>query len=705
MPSTLHRTYFIPIWKKAPFLRLFFPLAVGIAIGYYTNNREWHLNEYVFGSAICCTLLAWAMMKRRPLLSSLCLSLALCLLGMALVQWRDLRQDQSFIGRHYKNGDWIMATLLEPPVPKAKSIKADASVKIVLPDGKLIPVKGNIILYLEKTENAAALNYGSTIVFRKALQPIRNAGNPGSFDYAAFAARQGVFYQAFLKQNEYRKTTFVQANPILQQLFSIRQWVLQRLAQYIKSPDAVGVAQALLIGYRGDLDKALVEQYANTGVVHIIAISGMHLGMIYALLLVLLKPLGQSSRMQVLRLIVVLAVIWIFSFLTGAAPSITRAAIMFTLLSVGQFLVKNSSIYNTLSAAAILLLLINPYNLWDVGFQLSFAAVLSIAIFYQPILHWWTPKNNLLSKLWQLMAVTIAAQLLTLPFGVYHFHQFPMYFLLANLVAVPLSGLALYALLLLLTFCWWPAAANVIGWLTTQMILALNFFIQWVNELPFTTLSHIQISLLQATLLLLFIFMLAWWGLRRSAQAMVVGLTSLTLFITFQTFRVYRDSKQHLLVVYNIPQHTGIDYLQGRQSTFIGDTAIAQPGFLQNFHVLPSRILLQSQPVRQVLLNSQSNLELTIGSKQWLLLRSQINYQKSKPVQPDVLLVSGNPPGNPAKILSVIRPGLIVIDGSNSRGRIARWKSAADSLHLRLHSVPDQGAYVVHLPAFGPGHP
>lgn len=705
MPSAPFRSYFIPIWKKAPLLRLFFPLATGIAAGYYTGTQEWLLPQVALAAALVVLLLAWFLHKKTSFIPSLLLSVALCLAGFTLVQWKDLKQDKAFIGRHYSKGNWVMATLLEPPVPKAKSIKADASVKIVLPDGRLLPVKGNIILYLEKTGDAAALTYGSTIVFRKALQPIRNAGNPGSFDYAAYAARQGIFYQAFLKQNEYRVTPLLQGNRFQRNLFALRQWVLQQLVLHIPQPDASGVAQALLIGYRGDLDKALVEQYANTGVVHIIAISGMHLGMIYTLLLVLLKPLGQSRRMQMLRLVIVLAIIWLFSFLTGAAPSITRAAIMFTLLSVGQFLVKNSSLYNTLSAAAILLLLINPYNLWDVGFQLSFAAVLSIAVFYQPILHWWTPKNWLLSKLWQLMAVTIAAQLLTLPFGVYHFHQFPVYFLLANLVAVPLSGVALYGLLLLLAFCWWPAAAHAIGWLTAQMIMALNAFIRWVNELPFTTLSHIQVSLLQATLLLLFIFMLAWWGLRRSVPALVAGIASVALFVAIQTFRVYHDSRQHLLVVYNIPQYTGIDYLQGRQSTFIGDTAIAQPGFLQNFHVLPSRILLQSQPIRQVLLDSQSNVELNIAGQHWLVLRSQIDYRKSKQVQPDVLLVSSNPPGNPAKILSVIRPALIVIDGSNSASRTARWKSAADSLHLRLHSVPDEGAFVVHLPAFGLGHP
>jgi competence protein ComEC len=237
------------------------------------------------------------------------------------------------------------------------------------------------------------------------------------------------------------------------------------------------------------------------------------------------------------------------------------------------------------------------------------------------------------------------------------------------------------------------------------MLMALNLFIQWVNGLPFTTLSHIQISLLQAALLLLLILMLAWWGLRRYQPALVAGLASLALFVATQTWRVYQDSRQHLLVVYNIPQYTGIDYLQGRQSTFVGDTAIAQPGFLQNFHVLPSRILLQSKSHRQLLLQSRTNTELTIGHQRWLILRSQIDYRKSRKVLPDVLLISGNPPGNPARILSVIQPRQIIIDGSNSSGRIARWKSAADSLHLRLHSVPDQGAYVVHLPAFGPGHP
>lgn len=684
---------------------MFIPIMLGIIAGYYYANQLSPVFRLLAIAAFSMAIAAAFLNKPKPLLSSVLLQLCLVVAGCLLMLMHTLSMSPGYIEKWYANGQTIVATLTEPPVPKSKSVKAEATVQLLTSEGKLRNTEGKIIMYLSKSESMPALEYGSVIAFRKPLQHISNAGNPGSFNYKAYAERQGIFYQAFLKDHEYEVLAYRNANAFLSITFNTRDWVLRQIIRYIPDPAENGVAQALLIGYRGDLDKALVEQYANTGVVHIIAISGMHLGMIYGLLIFLLQPLGQKRSMIVVRLAIMLGSIWIFTLLTGAAPSITRAAIMFTMVSAGQALHKNASIYNSLAAAAILLLIINPYSLWDVGFQLSFSAVLSIAVFYQPIQKWWSPKNILVKKVWQLIAVTIAAQILTMPMAVYHFHQFPLYFLLSNLVAVPLSGFALYALLALLGLSWWPAAAVLAGWVAGTAIRWLNTFILWVNELPFTTLSHIQISIPQALLLYATLFSLCWWWFYKSKPGLVMAFSSIMLFTLGQTRQLADASQQHRLVIYNVPQYTAIDYIAGRQSTFIGDTAIAQPGFLQNFHLLPSRILMQFKPSANLLLDTTNNFTLNLAGKKITLLRRQLDYRRSKPVQTNILLVSGNPPGNPYKILSLIKCDEVVLDGSNSAGRIARWKSAADSLHLRLHSVPHDGAFVVNLAGTQPERP
>lgn len=368
---------------------------------------------------------------------------------------------------------------------------------------------------------------------------------------------------------------------------------------------------------------------------------------------------------------------------------------MFSMVALGDFWQRGSNAINMLSAAAIALLLYDPFALWNVGFQLSFAAVLSIAIFYKPILAWYNPGNKILLHIWQMMAVTIAAQILTLPLGIYHFHQFPVYFLLANLVAVPLSGAVLYALLVLLALSWWPMAAGFVGQLAGWGIAGLNACIIWVSQLPFTTIQQVQISMPMAVLLCCIIAGIGTWWLLKSSKGLLAAAASLALYMLLLAGQKWQTAKQQQIIIYNIPQYSGIDIVQGNRSIFIGDTSLTQPGFLQNFHLLPTRIRYQFQPWQYRLLTDSSNMSFVANGLRISILRQQLNYKQSAIHETDLLIVSGNVPGNPAKILPHIRCRQIVLDGSNSTYRIARWKSAADSLHLRLHSVAINGAFVV----------
>src|SRR5205814_5677401 len=205
--------------------------------------------------------------------------------------------------------------------------------------------------------------------------------------------------------------------------------------------------------------------------------SGLHLGIIYWLLSLLMKPLQNNSRLRWISAMLILGGLWAFSLLAGAGPSVLRSAFMFSLIVFGRTISKNSSVYNNLAASAFILLCIDPFWIWDVGFQLSYAAVLSILVFFKPVYNWFYFENKIVDVIWKMCAVTIAAQILTMPIAIYHFHQFPVYFLLANLVAVPVSSIILLGEILLCCFSFLLPVAAVIGNILHWMIGLLNLYI------------------------------------------------------------------------------------------------------------------------------------------------------------------------------------------------------------------------------------
>ena len=234
-----------------------------------------------------------------------------------------------------------------------------------------------------------------------------------------------------------------------------RQVILSILRRYIDGQKEAGLAEALLIGYKDDLDKTLVQSYTNTGVVHVIAISGLHLGLIYRILLLVLKPLHTNVTLRWLEADSYIVRSMGIQFMAGAQPSILRSAVMFTFIVAGENFSKGPR-STILALSAFFLLCYNPFWLWDVGFQLSYSAVLSIVIFMKPVYRLFYVKNKLLDYLWQLNAVTLAAQILTLPVSIYHFHQFPAHFILTNVLAVPLSSVILIGEIILCVISFAP---------------------------------------------------------------------------------------------------------------------------------------------------------------------------------------------------------------------------------------------------------
>ncbi|HKZ65931.1 MAG TPA: ComEC/Rec2 family competence protein, partial [Chitinophagaceae bacterium] len=481
-------------------------------------------------------------------------------------------------------------------------------------------------------------------------------------------------------------------------LNSAREKVLNILRNNIQGNKELGLAEALLIGYKDDLDKTLVQAYTNTGVVHIIAISGLHLGLIYWLLVHLLKPMQRHKYVKWLRPLIIICGLWLFSLLAGAQPSILRSAVMFTCIVLGENLTRRTSIYNTLALSAFLLLCYNPYWLWDVGFQLSYSAVLSIVIFMQPIYNLFYIKNKLLDFFWKLNAITLAAQILTLPVSIYHFHQFPTHFLLTNFVAVPLSSLILLGEIFLCIISFIPAAALLAGKILSWLIMLMNSYIEKIEALPFSLWDGLQISIVQVAFLFIFITGVSYWMLEKTKMGLKIGLVALLSFFIFRDFSFWQKSKQQKIIVYNVPQHQAIDFINGRHFFFTGDPDLQENDFAQNFHLKPSRILQRIGPPDSLNYLQRDKNYVSFGNKNILLLDSSVSFSQSSTRKTvDLLIISKKPKLYISQLNKSFSINQIVFDGSVPGWKLKQWKKDCDSLCIPYYDVAEKGAFVMNL--------
>lgn len=696
MPAN-HQPYF---WKQMPFVRLIVPFIAGILLQRFLDFSPVVLlaaAAFAFLVIIIFYRLAFAFKYTYRWLTGISINLLLIVIGAFILYNKDIRKKTDWVGNYTTDSIAILATIHEPLIEKAKTYKAEALIEAINSKGEWKSVTGKVLIYVSKDSIKSNLQYGSQVLFYKSLQEIKNAGNPGGFDYKQYNAFQDIYHQVFLKSFEYVVTKKTKKNTFNTWLFEVRFAVIKKLQQYIQGDREAGVAEALLIGYRNDLDKDLVQAYSNTGVVHIIAISGLHLGMIYGVLIFMFRPFKKYKGIRRLQPIVILSVLWIFTALAGGVPSILRSAVMFSFIVLGETIDRKSSIYNTLAASAFIMLCINPYYLWDVGFQLSYAAVISIVTFAKPVYNWFYVKNKILDFFWKLTSVTIAAQILTIPIIFYAFHQFPNLFLITNCIIVPLSSVILFAELALLITSFVPAVAMFIGFITSEMLAFMNGFIEHINRAPFAVYDGIQNNLAETILLYVFIIAVCYWLLTKTKQALFAGLSAMFVFIVIDAYENFISKQQNKIIVYNIPQHNAIDFISGKQYAFVGDTALLNDHYLESFHLKPSRTLHRIKPENNLTGLYISYPFVQFQGKRILLIDKPLQFQNTSKIFLDAIIVSHNPRLSIAELTNVFNCKQFIFDASNSTWKIRQWKKDCDSLHLRNYSTPDEGAFELNL--------
>lgn len=694
--------YQLPLWQQAPIVRLLLPLMAGIIIGWYGRFSLAYIVTCLFCFSTAFLLINFlpaAVVFRFKKFRGIIFHFIIMAFGMLLTWQKDARHHPDWYGHFLTDSTVLVVTIGEPPVVKQRSVKAEAIVHTVINGKQQHVASGKLLLYFAKDSNPD-LKYGDVIVINKKLQPITNSGNPGAFNYKRYAAFQLLYHQAFLKKADWTLTNRHSINYFRQFLFNARDHVLSVLKKYIRNNNnELGIAEALLIGYKEDLDKDLVQAYSNTGVVHIIAISGLHLGLIYTVLLWVLDKLPFFKKSRHAKVFLLITCLWLFALLTGASASVLRSAVMFTIIVAGKYYFRQSSVYNSLAASAFILLCYDPYFLWDVGFQLSYCAVIGIVALQSFIFRKWYISNRAARQVWAMTSVTIAAQAGAFPLCIYYFHQFPNLFLITNLITVPLSTIILFGEIVLIMVASFQTLAGWLGIAISYAIEGMNRLIIFFNGYWFSVWDHIYANIFTTwSLYACLFFMMTWW-MNKNKKMLNAGLCCLVVFVALHSMAFIQVQQQRKLVIYNISRYKAVDFIDRNRFVFTGDSILMKEGLQQNFHLKPARIALQaSQEVNSLPSLRQQNGYYQFYNKKLLFMDSTGMLRiPDTAISIDLLLFSHDPPVDIKDVLKAVKPACIVFDASNSLWKIQKWKRDCEALILRCHSVPEEGAFVLEV--------
>ncbi|MBQ9470805.1 MAG: ComEC family competence protein [Bacteroidales bacterium] len=698
LPSNIH---------EVPFARLLAPLMCGIAA-----QTEWGVlpqRVWVLGLLPLAGLLLFAV-RWTPqhgwgrTVYGLAVMLAMCCAGLTLVAASDLGD-----GLRPAQPIDVLVRIDDTPLRRVRSYRAEAMVEGQVNEaGQLLPMHERLLLYFGANDSAAAqLHHGDVLAMRIVPQPFARPSNPHQFDFAAYMRQRGIRLSAYVDSAQWR-TVASRANPLKRLAFAMRDALLGVFDRAGLAHDELAVVSALTVGYKNLLDDELRRTYSAAGAMHILAVSGLHVGVIYGMLLLLLRLLPRCDRR--IKLAISLALLWLFALITGLSPSVLRATAMFSLVELGRSLGYRTSSYNTLAAVAFGLLVVNPNNLYGMGFQLSFLAVLSIMVFYPHIRNLLYFKSKPLTWLWELLAVSVAAQIGTLPITLMNFGQFSNYFLLTNMLAMPMASVIIYLAVLLLAVAPVGPLFALVAKLLGMAVAMLNSGLRWIEALPHSLSTGLHCTVGQALLLLLAIVAMAQFLERKRLRLLNVALLSLCVFGgLYHLNRAVPDE----LVLFDLPRSSALCLsTNGRAFYFDTDTAQADIVERSSFY-LSGYAEHRAQPRTSISLGCAHTPmpdgdELVVRRGYGLAvlqaggLSVAMPYNDScrrlaapQPIEVDVLLVNRH--ANEA-VLDLVRPRVAVFDASVWNNRLPRLAVRLLTRGVEVYDLQAYGAYRMPLP-------
>lgn len=499
--------------------------------------------------------------------------LFLLLAGWGICHYHDQRNSPGhYSGLLSSEPAFFAGHISDLPAEKEKTIKVEVAIQAAKVNGRWKNTSGKVILYLQKSSAARFLQSGGGIVFSAQLKEVPPPLNPNEFDYKTYLSRKNIFYTAYVRENNWSSTSAIAHFSLYGFAQKAKAYLLKTYKECGLQDNEFAMVAALVLGYDDEIDQPLLNAYSHTGTIHVLSVSGLHVGIIYLLLGYLLAFLKRSRAQVWLRVFLILFFMWFFVLLSGFSPPAVRAGLMFSLILIGKTLFENVETSNIVFVSAFLSLCYDPFWLADIGFQLSYAAVLGIIYLYPYFYNLFSFSWGVAEKVWALCAVGLAAQLATLPLTLYYFHQFPNLFLVSNLVLIPLSTIIMYGGMLILLFSKLVIISKALVWLTAFLVKVMNATTLFLDELPFCVTDNIHISFLNMILLYLLIFFVFMAIEQRSLRLIISSLALTVVMLSVSLFYDIRSKDNNSLTIYHSDKTTAISIFGANNCTLLIDT-------------------------------------------------------------------------------------------------------------------------------------
>ncbi|MCH4553580.1 ComEC/Rec2 family competence protein [Aestuariibaculum lutulentum] len=546
-------------------------------------------------------------------------------------------------------------------------------------------VSGKILLNLQKDSINNKLHVDDIYITKTEFKNLPTTLNPGQFNYKAYLHRKYIYHQFTVNNNELLKVQS-KNRTIFGYADILRKHINIKLQAYHFKPEELAIINALFLGQKQNISEEVYSTYANAGVIHILAVSGLHVGIILMILNFILKPIEYLKYGNIYKTLLLLILLWSFAITAGLSASVTRAVTMFSVLAIAINLKRPTNIYNTLALSMFIILLFKPLFLFDVGFQLSYLAVLSIVTIDPLLYKIWTPKNKILNFYWHTLTVTISAQIGIIPISLYYFHQFPGLFFISNLVIIPLLGFILGFGILIIFLALLNVPSSIFNTGFGYLISLLNQFISWITSQNQFVFKDIPINIFQvfaSYFLIITGILLYKTKSYHSLKLFLVGIIGLQMAFIYTSLHIPHQE----FVIFHKSRHTLTGNTINNKTIF--STDIDSLNLFKNI-IKDYKV---SNHIKKV--STDSLNPVYILNEKRLIIVDNIGAYHVKSFQPDYVLLIQSPKINLIRLIDSIKPKTIIADGSNYKSYVEQWKTVCLKRKLPFHYTGEKGAFTI----------
>ena len=663
-----------------PFHFLLFLIA-GICCQFYTDYWNYGI---VISACILIFLSLTAYWQRKTLFFVFITWITFFLTGMILVYENDATNHTNYFEKHLKNTSKVILAIDKVLKPGNYHHKYVADVVQV--DSK--KTTGHVLLNIEKDSTSLLFHTGDLVFLKNKFQDIKSSLNPHQFNYKHYLKKQGINQQVYITHQEILLLDESKVS-LLRFIDAFRVKIQKSLRRYHFTDDELAVMNALLLGQRQEISKQLSDNYSKAGAIHILAVSGLHVGIILLILSFLLKPLERVNNGKLIKLVLVILSLWFFAILAGLSASVIRAVTMFSAIALGQFFNKRNAVEHSLIFSMFIILLWKPLFLFDVGFQLSYTAVFGI-IWIQPVLYQlWKPNFFIVDKGWQLITVSVAAQLGVLPISLFYFHQFPALFFISNLIIIPFLGVILGLGLVVLVLSYESILPLFLEGFYGDVISILNKVVAFVARQESFLFSEISFSALK----MIFSYLLIISGFQ-----LFLKLNTKRCFLFFGSILAFQCVL--ILEKYTIAQKSEFIVFHKSKNSIIG---IRKGSSFELYHSMDSlqissqKLLINYKVGENISSQNYHKLSnLMYYDKQVVLIIDKDGLYDIKELNNPIVLLRQSPKINLQRLVKKLKPAIIIADGSNYKSYIENWKTTCKNLKTPFWTTYNQGAYVLN---------